>query len=202
MNLAEEELINQILDKNKYHLIRKRLNQDLTILGISAVKTSFNKSEGIRVEYVDPVNLVYSYTEDPNFEDIYYVGEVKSISLSELKKRFPNLTVEEMIKIQKYQGNTSYNRNWNGRQDSQSVQVLFFEYKTYTNQVFKIKETAAGLEKALEKTDMFDPPEADTFKRVSRSIEVLYTGAKILGHEQMLEWRLAENMTRPIANTD
>ena len=201
IELAEEELINQILDKNKYHLIRKRLNQDLTILGIGAVKTSFNKSEGVCVEYVDPVNLVYSYTEDPNFEDIYYVGEVKNISLAELKKRFPNLTAEEMIKIQKYQGNTSYQRNWNGRRDTQSVQVLFFEYKTYTNQVFKIKETAAGLEKTLEKTDMFDPPEADTFKKVSRSIEVLYSGAKILGHEQMLEWQLAQNMTRPLANT-
>jgi len=201
IELAEEELISQILDKNKYNLTRKRLNQDLTILGIGCVKTSFNKSEGICVEYVDPVNLVYSYTEDPNFEDIYYVGEVKSVSLPELKKRFPNISPEEMIKIQKYQGNTSYARNWNGRQDGNAVQVLFFEYKTYTNQVFKIKETASGLEKTLEKTDMFNPPESDTFKKVSRSIEVLYTGAKILGHEQMLDWRLAENMTRPIANT-
>ena len=201
IELAEEELISQILDKNKYHLTRKRLNQDLTILGIGCVKTSFNKAEGIRVEYVDPVNLVYSYTEDPNFDDIYYVGEVKSVSLPELKKCFPNISPEEMIKIQKYQGNTSYARNWNGRQDGNSVQVLFFEYKTYTNQVFKIKETASGLEKTLEKTDMFNPPEADTFKKVSRSIEVLYTGAKILGHEQMLDWKLAENMTRPNANT-
>ena len=201
IELAEEELIDQILDKNKYHLTRKRLNQDLTILGIGCIKTSFNKAEGIRVEYVDPVNLVYSYTEDPNFEDIYYVGEVKSISLPELKMRFPNLSADEMIRIQKYPGNASYQRNWNGRQDGNSVQVLFFEYKTYTNQVFKIKETASGLEKALEKTDMFDPPESDTFKRVSRSIEVLYSGAKILGHEQMLEWKLAENMTRPNANT-
>ena len=201
IELAEEELISQILDKNKYHLTRKRLNQDLTVLGIGAVKTSFNKSQGIRVEYVDPVSLVYSYTEDPNFEDIYYVGEVKNVSLPELKKRFPNLSAEEMIKIQKYQGNTSYERNWNGRRDNQTVQVIFFEYKTYTNQVFKIKETSSGLEKTLEKTDMFDPPEADTFKKVSRSIEVLYTGAKILGHPQMLEWKLAENMTRPDANT-
>jgi len=201
VELAEEELINQILDKNKYHLIRKRLNQDLTVLGIGAVKTSFNKSNGINIEYVDPVNLVYSYTEDPNFDDLYYVGEVKNISLPELKKRFPWLSAEEVKKIQKYPGNTSYTRNWNGRKDDQTVQVLFFEYKTFVNQVFKIKETANGLEKALEKTDMFDPPEADTFKKVSRSIEVLYTGAKILGHETMLEWKLAENMTRPLANT-
>ncbi len=201
IELAEEELISQILDKNKYNLTRKRLNQDLTILGIGCVKTSFNKSEGICVEYVDPVNLVYSYTEDPNFDDLYYVGEVKSISIPELKKRFPNISPEDVKEIQKYPGNTSYARNWNGRQGDNAVQVLFFEYKTYTNQVFKIKETAAGLEKALEKQDTFNPPEADTFKRVSRSIEVLYTGAKILGHKKMLEWKLAQNMTRPIANT-
>jgi len=201
IELAEEELIDQILDKNKYHLIRKRLNQDLTILGIGAVKTSFNRTNGICVEYVDPVNLVHSYTEDPNFDDLYYVGEVKSISIPELKKRFPHLSPEDMKEIQKYPGNSSYTRNWNGKQDNQSVQVVFFEYKTYTNQVFKIKITPSGLEKALEKQDTFNPPEADTFKRVSRSIEVLYTGAKILGHEKMLEWKLAENMTRPIANT-
>ena len=201
IEVAEEELIDQILDKNKYHLIRKRLNQDLTILGIGAVKTSFNRTNGICVEYIDPVNLVHSYTEDPNFDDLYYVGEVKSISIPELKKRFPHLSPEDMKEIQKYPGNTSYTRNWNGRQDNQSVQVIFFEYKTYTNQVFKIKITPSGLEKALEKQDTFNPPEADTFKRVSRSIEVLYNGAKILGHEKMLEWKLAENMTRPLANT-
>jgi hypothetical protein len=65
IEIAEEELINQVLDKNKYHLIRKRLNYDLTVLGIGAVKTTFNRSEGIVLDYVDPVNLVYSYTEDP-----------------------------------------------------------------------------------------------------------------------------------------
>ena len=149
IEVAEEELIDQILDKNKYHLIRKRLNQDLTILGIGAVKTSFNRTNGICVEYVDPVNLVHSYTEDPNFDDLYYVGEVKSISIPELKKRFPHLSPEDMKEIQKYPGNTSYTRNWNGRQDNQSVQVIFFEYKTYTNQVFKIKITPKAIDYSM-----------------------------------------------------
>jgi len=92
IEVAEEEVINNVLAKNKYDLTRRRLNQDLTILGIAATKTTFNRSEGITVDYVDPANLVYSYTEDPNFEDLYYVGEVKPISLSELKKQFPYLT--------------------------------------------------------------------------------------------------------------
>jgi len=202
IEIAEEEVINNILDKNRYDLTRRRFSNDLTILGIGAVKTNWNRAEGVVVEYVDPAALIYSYTEDPNFEDIYYAGEVKSISLPDLKMQFPNLTDEEMEQIQKYPGNQEYLRNWSGRSDSQTVQVVYFEYKTYSDQVFKIKETNTGLEKALEKPDTFDPPANDNFERVSRTIETLYSGAKILGHPMMLNWGLSENMTRPNSDTN
>ena len=202
IEVAEEELINQVLDYNRYDLIRKRLNYDLTVLGISCVKTNFNRSNGIEIHYVDPASLVYSYTDDPNFEDLYYVGEVKNISLPELKKQFPDLTPNDIEEIQKYPGNSTYTRNFNGRYDDQTIQVLYFEYKTYTNQVFKIKETANGLEKTLEKQDIFlDAPENENFKKAYRSIEVLYRGAKILGHEKMLNWMMCPNMTRPFSDT-
>tara|TARA_R100001460_G_scaffold15631_1_gene34356 strand:+ start:1238 stop:3640 length:2403 start_codon:yes stop_codon:yes gene_type:complete len=201
VEVAEEEVINQILDKNKYDLIRQRFNYDLTVLGIGAVKTSWNKSEGVVVEYVDPAHLVYSYSDDPNFEDLYYVGEVKSVYLADIKKQFPNLTDQELETIQKYPGNQEYLRNWNGKQDDQTVQVLYFEYKSYSDQVYKIKYTDSGLEKALEKPDTFMPPPNDGFERVSRTIETLYSGAKILGHPMMLDWRMAEHMTRPYADT-
>ena len=202
IEIAEEEVINQILDRNKYSLINKRLVYDLVVLGIACTKTSWNKSEGVKIDYVDPANIVYSYTEDPNFDDLYYVGEVRSVTLEELKKQYPTLTNEQLKRIEKYPGDTNYTRNFYGQDyDTQNVQVLYFEYKTYSNQVFKIKQTDLGLEKALEKTDEFNPPENDNFSRVSRSIEVIYQGAKILGHEEMLEWKLAENMTRPYADT-
>ena len=202
VEIAEEEVINQILDRNRYTLINRRLNYDLTVLGIAAAKTNWNPANGVTIEYVDPANLVYSYTEDPNFEDIYYVGEVKSISLEELKKQFPHLSDEDLKEIEKYPGDVNYTRNYYGQdQNDNTVQVLYFEYKTYSNQVFKIKQTEQGLEKALEKPDTFNPPESDNFNRVSRSIDVLYSGAKILGFEKMLDWRLAENMTRPFADT-
>jgi hypothetical protein len=202
IEIAEEEVITQILDNNKYPLINKRLNYDLVVLGIAASKTNWNKAEGVTIDYVDPANLVYSYTEDPNFEDIYYVGEVRSVTLEEVKMQFPHLTKEELEDIEKYPGDVNYTRSYYGQDyDTSNVQVLYFEYKTFSNQVFKIKQTDVGLEKALEKTDDFNPPESDSFSKVSRSIEVLYSGAKILGHERMLEWKLAENMTRPFADT-
>ena len=202
IEIAEEELIDNVLNYNKYDEIKKRLAYDLVVLGISAVKTNFNLANGITLDYVDPANLVYSYTEDPNFEDIYYVGELKSMSLQEVKKLFPYLTQEDLKEIEKYPGDANYTRNYYGQDDQYNqVQVLFFEYKTYNNQVFKIKQTDQGLEKALEKPDSFlEAPESDNFERVHRAIEVLYSGAKILGQEKMLKWELAENMTRPYSD--
>ena len=200
VEIAEEEVINNVLAFNKYDQIKKRLAHDLTTIGIGAVKTSFNKAEGIVTDYVDPANMIYSYTEDPNFEDVYYVGEVKSISLAELKKQFPSLLPDELEKIQDMPGNSQYVTNW-GNYDANTIQVLYFEYKTYSDQVFKIKKTDQGLEKTLEKPDTFNPPANDNFERISRTIEVLYTGAKVLGTNIMLDWKLAENMTRPTADT-
>ena len=200
VEIAEEEVINNVLNFNKFDQIKKRLASDLTILGIAAAKTRFDKTEGIKVEYVDPAYMVYSYTEDPNFEDVYYVGEVKSITIAELKKQFPDTTEEDLDRIQKMPGNSQYVTGW-GNYDENTVQVMYFEYKTYMDQVFKIKRTEQGLEKALEKPDTFNPPPNDNFERVYRTIEVLYTGAKVLGNNHMLEWKMAENMTRPTADT-
>ena len=200
VEIAEEEAITTVFAQNKYDLVRRRLNMDLTVCGIAASKTSFNTANGITVDYVDPAYMVYSYTEDPNFQDIYYVGEVKSITIPELKKEFPNISNEELERIQKMPGNRQYVTGFSGY-DENTVQVLYFDYKTYHNQVFKIKQTDQGLLKAIEKPDTFNPPESDMFERVSRSIEVLYTGAKVLGTDTMLKWEMAENMSRPYADT-
>ena len=172
IEIAEEEAINTVLATNEFDLTKSRVNQDLVNIGIGITKTSFNPAEGIVVDYVDPAYCVWSYTEDPHFNDIYYVGEVKSITIPELKKEFPNILDEELERIQKMPGSRSFIRGLQNY-DSNTVQVLYFEYKTYTDQVFKIKRTDSGLEKAIEKTDEFNPPPNDNFERVSRSIEVL-----------------------------
>ncbi len=200
IEIAEEEAISTTLAKNRWELTKRRINEDLVVCGIACAKTNFNKSNGVTIDYVDPAHVIYSYTEDPNFEDIYYVGEVKSITIPELKKQFPQISEEELEKIQKMPGNRQYITGW-GNYDANTVQILYFEYKTYMNQVFKLKQTDNGLEKVIQKTDEFNPPPADTYDRVSRSIEVLYSGAKVLGTNTMLKWELAENMTRPASDS-
>jgi hypothetical protein len=203
IEIAEELAINTILDGNNYDLIKRRMYYDLATIGIGAVKNTFNKSEGIKVEYVDPAYMVYSYSESPYFEDIYYVGEVKWVPLNELKKQFPNLSNDEMEKIAK-QGTQNYAGTYDqsmsniDARDSNTVQILYFNYKTYANEVYKIKESSTGLERAIERDDTFDPPaDAEGFSKVSRSLEVLYEGVMVLGTDIVLKWELAKNMLRP-----
>ena len=204
IEIAEEEAINSVFDKNKYDYLAKRINNDLVVLGIGAVKNSFNKSEGIKIEYVDPADLVYSHTDSPYFDDIYYIGEVKDIYINELKKEFPELSDEE---LDKYRKAGSLHRNTSAiakkQDDNNSVTVLYFEYKTYMSEVYKIKNTATGGKKALKKDDKFNPPKNEDYEKVERVIEVVYEGVKIVGSgsEKVLKWELKKNMVRPKADT-
>lgn len=202
IEIAEQEALSNVFNLNKYDYIKKRLDYDITTIGIGCLKNSFNTAEGIRIEYVDPVNVVYSYTESPFFDDLYYVGEIKRVSIPELKKSFPQLTEEDVKKLESsYSGERSIYKTVNTEDsyDSNFVNVLYFEYKTYQNQVYKIKETASGGVKSIKKTDSFDPPKSGDakFEKVDRSIEVLYSGAKIVGLDMMLSWDMNKNMTRP-----
>ena len=203
VEISEEQAINTLLEGSRYELTKKQFYYDLTVLGIGAVKTSFNTSEGAVVDYVDPVNLVYSYTDSPYFDDIYYVGEVKNIPINELVKQFPHLTPEELEDIAK---NKNYNKtNYNqgqgySEEDNNKVQVLYFNYKTYMNEVYKVKETGSGADKILPKDDSFNPPNEENFGKLQRSIECLYDGAMVLGTDKLLRWEMARNMMRPKSN--
>ena len=202
VELAEEQALNVLFEGNNYELIKKRFYYDLTVLGIGAVKTSFNTSEGVTIDYVDPANLVYSYTDSPYFDDIYYVGEVKSIPVNELAKQFPHLSHEDLEEIM---ANRSTNRsNYNSihsvdKEDTNTIQVLYFNYKTYMNEVYKVKETGTGADKVIPKNDQFDPPKdmEGGYSKLLRSIETLYEGALILGTDKLLKWEMSKNMMRP-----
>ena len=202
VEIAEEQAINVLMEGSNYELIKKRFYRDLTVLGIGAVKTGFNTSEGVVIDYVDPADLVYSYTESPYFEDIYYVGEVKTIPVNELAKQFPHLTHEDLEEIVKnkstYSGN-SYSSNTSREVDNNSVQILYFNFKSYMNEVYKVKETGSGADKAIEKEDTFNPPvdKEGGYEKLHRSIECLYEGVMVLGTEKLLKWEMAKNMMRP-----
>ena len=204
VEIAEEQALNVLLNGNKYELIRKRFYYDLTVLGIGAVKTGFNTSQGVTIDYVDPANLVWSFTQDPYFDDIYYVGEVKVIPINELVKQFPDLDQQELEEIagQSFRKAGYYNSHHDHDEiDKNQVQILYFNYKTYSKEVYKVKDTASGATKVIVKDESFNPivdaALEQRFGKLERQIEVLYEGALILGSDKLLKWELAKNMMRP-----
>ena len=208
IEMAHEQAIANIFGRNYYSELKKRLDYDQTVLGIACAKHTFNNTDGIKIEYVDPANLIYSYTEDPNFDDVYYFGEIKQIKTNELKKQFPNLSDEEFAQaVEKSTNYNNYdytNNDSNDSVDSNTLTVMYFNWKSWEKSVYKIKETATGAKKAIKKDDGFNPPkdQRTRFERVAQAREVIYEGVMVLGANKLLKWEKATNMVRPDSNAN
>jgi hypothetical protein len=206
IEIAEEIAINTILDENNYQDIRKRLSYDQTVIGIEVARHTFQKGSGVIVDYVDPANVVYSYTEDPYFKDCFYWGEVKTVPLTELVKIDPDISDTDMDKIStsSSQWASQYNLSHLHESDlfyKDTCTLLYFNYKTTKTFVYKKKRLESGGERVIEKDDEFNPPEEmmeeGNFERVSKKIEVWYDGIMVMGTNIMLKWELSKNMVRP-----
>ena len=200
VEIAEEQAIDVLMEASDYDLVRRRCLYDLVTIGIGATKTTFDWSDGAKVKYVDPANMVYSYTESPYFEDVYYVGEVKEIPINELVKEFPELTEPEIKEIVDKSGSTFYNQgSYRMNADKNKIQVLYFNYKTHMNDVYKLKKLKNGGEKVIEKDDTFNPPVGNmdgAFSKLERVVECLYEGVYLIGSDKLLKWKMADNMMR------
>ena len=206
IEIANEIAINTMLEENHYIDTRKRVDYDITTLGIGITKHSFQKGDGIKVEYVDPANVVYSYTEDPYFKDTFYWGEIKTVPIGEVVKIDPTITLDQMEEISKY------SQSWYDYYNSQAMYnnsmfsrdtctLLYFNYKSTNSFVYKKKKISEGNFKTVEKDDEFNPPQdmmdEGEFERVEKRIDVWYEGVMVMGTNIMLEWKMMENMVRP-----
>ncbi len=206
IEIANEIAINTMLEENHYVDTRKRVDMDITTLGIGITKHMFQSGDGIRVEYVDPANVVYSYTEDPYFKDTFYWGEIKTVPIGELVKIDPDITNEDMEKISKY------SQSWydyynvaamyeNSMFSRDTCTLLYFNYKTTNSFVYKKKKVSEGTFKTVEKDDQFNPPQEmmdeGEFERVEKRIDVWYEGVMVMGTNIILKWEMMENMVRP-----
>lgn len=210
IEIAEETAIDTMFDENHYQDIRKRIDYDLTVLGMGVAKTEFLPGAGVKVEYVDPANVVYSYTEDPNFKDCFYWGEIKTVPIIELKKIDQSLTNSDLEEISKY-GQSWYDY-YNVAQyyDNDifyrdTTTLMYFNYKTTKKVVYKKKIKDSGAISMVEKDDQFNPPkemmDEGSFEKVEKTIDVWYNGVMVMGTNIILKWEMAENMVRPKSAT-
>lgn len=206
IEIAEEEAIDTIFAENHYDDIRKRIDYDATVIGIGVAKHEFLQGEGVKISYVDPANIVYSYTEDPYFRDCFYWGEIKTMAISEVMKIDQSLTKENLQEI------TQYSQGWydyynvaqfyeNSVFARDTCTLMYFNYKTTKKVVFKKKILDNGGTRVIQKDDTFNPPqemmEEGSFEKIEKTIDVWYEGIMVMGTNILLKWELSKNMVRP-----
>ena len=206
IEIAEEEAIDTMFAENHYEDTRKRIDYDQMVIGMGVAKHEFLPGSGVQVSYVDPANIVYSYTEDPHFKDCFYWGEIKTVGISELIKIDPDLDKEDLEKISQY--SQSWYNYFNTAQYSENdifyrdtCTLMYFNYKTTKKMVYKKKVNDTGAIKMIEKDDTFNPPEEmmdeGNFEKIEKTIDVWYDGVMVMGTNIILKWELAKNMVRP-----
>jgi hypothetical protein len=152
--------------------------------------------------------MVYSFTESPYFDDCYYFGEVKRVPISQIKKLNPELGKDDLETIKSNSGNWNSYHNLTRETDDtfedHTVSLLFFNYKTSKELVWKKKPNKRGGHTVTQKDSSWNPPKEKLrdSERISRSVDVWYEGIAVLGTDIVIKWELAENMVRPQSATN
>ena len=207
IEIAAEEAIKFTLDLNDYDETQSRVIKDITTIGLGAIKHSTDPSKGIRVEYVDPANMVYSYPTHRDFKDVHYYGEVKRITIMELQRishgKFSKAELTKMAQATSewtgYHGSSTNEQNF--REDdmmNMMVDVLFFNFKSTNTLAYKKKYTKGNGFKMTKKESTFAKTDEsykgyDVNKKI---IDVWYEGALVLGTNDLFNYKLSENMVR------
>ena len=206
IEIAIEQAVDNVFKKNEYERLKRRRDEDIVVLGIGALQHNYSDIDGIITRYVDPSDLIYSYTEEPDFSDCYYFGEVVRTSTVEVKKEFPWLSDAQMEAIMETGSKYGYHNYTTAESydefDKNTVNIMRFNWKTWEEDIHKVKKMPSGLEKATGKDHNFDPPPNDEYSKTSELREIFYEGVVILGTDILLKWEKGKNMVRPGSNTN
>jgi len=208
IEVSNELAVSTVFEDNGYNqMVRRRIEKDIVEIGVGAAKHRYTPNDGIKVEYVDPANLIWSYTEDPYFQDCFYFGEYKNVNLSEVYKEFPYLTEDQRQRLQDISSswNNYYELNLTGQpQDvlDGKIGLLYFNYKTSREKVWKKKKNSKGGMKVIPKSSDFiykGTGDAD-FEKLTKIEEVWFEGVLVLGTNILLEWEVCKNMVKEKSN--
>ena len=189
----------------------RRCVNDLAALGMAVVKRKNDPNYGVDVQYVDPVNFVHSYTEDPSFSDLTYAGSVREIPLHELKRIAGDQLTEDQLKdiskkSRRSTSNHSPNKPYSSggvKKDEYSghvVQVLDFEFLTVDTMYFEEKENQYGNSNFFYQGFEYKEKKGSVYDRSVQTMDVscVYEGTYILGTDHLINYRKQYNTPKNI----
>ena len=85
LSMEFEQLISLILYKNSWSSIRKEVEKDLFDYGVAITKDDIDLNNEVKLRRVKPSEFFCNYCEDESFSDLEYCGEVRLVTLTQLK---------------------------------------------------------------------------------------------------------------------
>ena len=212
--IAAQVATNMTMEWNEFNdTTFRRCVQDLVTCGMAVTKRSNDPNYGLKLDYVDPINFVHSYTEDPNFSDVVYAGHVRQIPIHELKRLAGDeLTEDQYQKIAnkfagKYGNNSSkLNRRVRNEMsgymeygyDDYLVDILDFEFLTVDCIFFEEKESRFGNVGFYFKGNSYKERPGSVFERkpVKMDVTTVYGGSYVLGCGHLFDYGKKKNVPK------
>lgn len=216
----EAELgVNDVFEANGlFDVIKEKLLHDDSEVGLVGTYTWMDKEGVVHPDYVKPENMIYSYSEYPDFRDTTWRGVAPTMKISEIRKGYGvqfggKLTEKELWEIaatsKNYQksDNITWLDQWVNTYmrpyDEWNVDSIQFEIKSLDSEKYTLTKTNLSgrtiLEKGLPKTK-----NGNIREKPSENQEIfddtnwnIYRGVYLTQSKKLLEWGLKKNMIRP-----
>jgi len=216
-NLPEEigyEIgVNDILaSAGFFNELKKKLLHDSAECGLVATYVWMDEFGVIHVEWIKPLNTLYSYSEYDDLRDTAMRGFVKSLKISEIRRKYGRefggkLTEEEIFEIAQtsfeYQrfDKLTWNYDWNlayiRPYDEWNVECIYFWIKSVDEDGYLMTVTKQNKSTIIERRQQSPNNVDDNQEYVKKDKWNLYKGVYARYSQKMLEWGLDNNMIRP-----
>jgi hypothetical protein len=206
-----EEILQLILNENRYPERKRRIIRDLIECGIAATRTFIDYKGRVTIKRVKPENLVTSYTEEADFENAVYVGEVLPMTLHDLKlsagTQFTEAEYEDIANRVKsiwgngnkfYNNSSTYANNTYRPYDDSNVMILQGYYITTRTQKFEKKGNKYGGFTINKRASDYTPPTNSEFPRemIEKKDKVVYKFNLVLQTDYMFDFGLETDMIK------
>lgn len=203
--------INDVLGSNGwFDVLKEKMLHDSVETGFVGTYTYMDSEGVIHVEWLKPENCFYSYSDFPDFRDTAWRGYMRTLKISELRKKYGQefggvLSEEQLFQMaqaskdyQRYDNITwtaEYNVTFLRPYDEWNVDVLEFELKSVDTESYTVVTTKKNRSTIVKKGA--PSKKADNEERIDDSKINIYRGVYARNSQIMLEWGLKKNMIRP-----
>ena len=215
-----QQMMEMVFDQNEWwSVIKPHLLMDIFCAGFCVTLTELDGNGWIKTPWVAPESFITSYSEFDDFRDWQWQGRRISMSITEVRLRYPGKYTEQQLwdLSQRFKGKYGNSLDWfcdwqdyfitaaARPYDNVNIECVDLYYKTLYNLKYSELTNKRG------RVALVDPEEVKPVKggkpnpQITGEVSsppyyVAYHGVWVIDTDEVLEWGLAKNMLKPNSN--